>query len=39
MRRNPSAGTHLWPEKGVQEAMLSGKYAVLKSYCATWPAP
>jgi hypothetical protein len=43
MWRNQSAGTHLWPEKGIQEAMLSqyggGKYAVLKPYCVTWPAP
>jgi hypothetical protein len=39
MRRNQGAGPHLWPEKGVQEAMLSGKHAVLKPYCATWPGP
>ena len=43
MWRNQSAGTHLGPEKGVQEALPSqyggGKYAVLKPYCVTWPAP
>jgi alpha-amylase/alpha-mannosidase (GH57 family) len=39
----PLVVDYLWPEKGVQEAMLSqyggGKYAVLKPYCVTWPAP
>ncbi|MGC8875668.1 glucodextranase DOMON-like domain-containing protein [Thermus sp.] len=37
----PLVVDYLWPEKGVQEAMLSryggGKYAVLKPYCVTWP--
>ena len=32
---------YLWPEEGVQEAMLSrywgGRHAVLKPYCVAWP--
>ncbi|WP_267961095.1 glucodextranase DOMON-like domain-containing protein [Thermus caliditerrae] len=39
----PLVVDYLWPEKGAQEAMLSqyggGRYAVLKPYCLTWPAP
>jgi carbohydrate-binding DOMON domain-containing protein len=39
----PLVVDYLWPEKGVQEAMLSqygnGKHAVLRPYCLNWPAP
>ncbi|WP_038055135.1 glucodextranase DOMON-like domain-containing protein [Thermus amyloliquefaciens] len=39
----PLVVDYLWPERGVQEAMLSqyggGRYAVLKPYCLSWPAP
>jgi carbohydrate-binding DOMON domain-containing protein len=37
----PLVVDYLWPEKGVQEAMLSryggGGYAVLRPYCVAWP--
>ena len=37
----PLVVDYLWPEKGVQEAMLSryggGRHAVLKPYCVAWP--
>ncbi|KGQ22087.1 glucodextranase DOMON-like domain-containing protein [Thermus filiformis] len=37
----PLVVDYLWPEPGVQEAMLSryggGQHALLKPYCVTWP--
>ena len=37
----PLVVDYLWPEEGVQEAMLSryggGRHAVLKPYCVAWP--